>query len=155
LNEIRIKLERVDISQRVEADPLLKGSELVKLLGSDILKQGVAKRFGGRAALFRQNEPGESLFFVLSGDVRLYATQQTDGSELGTVAAGEVVGESELMTGLAPRCCSAIAHGDVDAVELPRAALVPHLKRLEPYLKRLHQARRAKLDEMNDFLNRW
>jgi CRP-like cAMP-binding protein len=155
LNEIRIKLERVDVTQRVEADPLLKSSELVKLLGTNILKQGVAKRFGGRAALFRQNEPGESLFFVLSGDVRLYATAQAEGSELGTVAAGEVVGESELMSGLAPRCCSAIAQGDVDAVELPRGALVPHLKKLEPYLTRLQQSRRAKLDEMNDFLNRW
>ena len=34
-------------------------------------------------------------------------------------------------------------------------ALVPHLKKLEPYLKRLQQSRRVKLDEMNDFLNRW
>jgi CRP-like cAMP-binding protein len=152
---IRIKLERVDLVQRVAQDPLLKTAELMRVCGPELLKQGVAQRYRARAALFRQSEQGESLFFVLSGEVRLYATGELDGSELGVVTAGEVVGEAEALSGLAPRCCSAIAAGEADAVELPRSALVPHLKALEKYLRGLHEQRRAKLTEMTDFLNRW
>lgn len=152
---IRIKLERVDLVQRVAQEPLLRSAELVRICGAEVLKQGVAHRYKPRAALFTQSEPGESLFFVLSGEVRLYATDERDGSELGVVTAGEVIGEAEALSGLAPRCCSAIAAAEADAVELPRSALEPHLTALEKYLRALHEQRRAKLNEMTDFLNRW
>ena len=43
MNEVRIKLERVDVVQKVQAEPLLMSSELVRRAGIDVLCLGATK----------------------------------------------------------------------------------------------------------------
>jgi CRP-like cAMP-binding protein len=151
VSEIRIKLERIDVAERVRNDPVLNVSTLMRLIGAEVFKTGTGQRFQDRAQVFHQGDAGESLFFVLKGEVRLYA----DGAELGAAVRGEVVGEAEVLAGHGPRSYSAIAQGEVEVVELPRASLIPHLKDLARYFAHLRRERAARLKEMTEFLNRW
>ncbi|MBL8920875.1 MAG: cyclic nucleotide-binding domain-containing protein [Myxococcaceae bacterium] len=162
MNQVKIELVRADVTTRVEKDPVLAGSRLVKALGPrwrDVLKQGRAKRAGDRAVIFQQGDPGESLVFVLSGHVRLFARKDADTVEIGLAHAGDVVGEAEAVAGKGLRVMSAVASGVVELLELDRAPLFslgqPVSRALEQWLSELQAQRLKALDEMADFLNRW
>jgi hypothetical protein len=74
------------------------------------------------------------------------------------VHAGEVLGEGEVLAGDGGRRCSAVAQGQVDVIELTRAALLVDGKLpagLAAMLKTVQTGRMKALDEMSDFLNRW
>lgn len=159
---VKVELLRPDVTGRVETDPVLSGTTLVKTLGPrwrDVLKQGHAKRAIDRAVLFQQGDPGTSLLFVLSGHVRLFARKDADTVELGLAHVGDVVGEGEALSGKGPRAMSAVASGLVEVLELERAPLFslgqPIGRALEQWLSGLSATRRKALDEMTDFMNRW
>ena len=82
---------------------------------------GVARAFPKGSALFLENRPGESLFIVGDGTVRLSARNPT-GEEvtLGDVGAGEPLGELALIQ-KSERLCTATAITDVTAVEIRHA----------------------------------
>lgn len=160
--QVRIELVRADVTGRVEKDPVLSGTRLVKTLGPrwrDVLKQGQAKRAADRAVIFQQGDHGASLVFVLAGHVRLFARKDTDTVELGLAHAGDVVGEAEALTGKGPRAMSAVASGVVELLEVDRTHLFslgqPVGRALEQWLGELQAQRLKALDEMTDFLNRW
>lgn len=158
---VRVELKRADPAELVAGRPELAGAPLVKALGaaaSALLKQAVIRRFPDKVVLMQQGEEGQSLFFVMSGDVRVFARRDADSAELGVVKTGEVLGEGEVLAGAGGRRCSAVAMGQVDVLELPRSALLidgqlpPSLAAL---LKNVQSGRMKALDEMSDFLNRW
>lgn len=159
---VKVELQRADVTGRISRDVKLSGSSLVKTLGNDwerVLRAGLGKRAAARAVLFQQGDPGDTLLFVLSGAVRLFARKQTDTVELGVAHAGDVLGEAEVMAGQGRRAMSAVANEVVEFVELPRDALFTAgpktIQALEQWLAALHAERLKALDEMTDFLNRW
>lgn len=158
---VKLELKRADPAEVVASRRELMASPFIRALGGQAtptLKQGTLRRFPDKAVLMQQNEAGDSLFFVLTGDVRLFARRDADSAELGIAHVGELLGEGEVLSGAGKRACSAVAQGAVDVLELPRAALLVGGK-VPPALAALLgevQTRRARaLDEMSDFLNRW
>jgi CRP/FNR family transcriptional regulator, cyclic AMP receptor protein len=79
---------------------------------------GVPRAFPKGSALFLENRPGESLFILGDGTVRLSARSPA-GEEvvLGDVGAGEPLGELALLQ-KGDRLCTATALTDVTAVEI-------------------------------------
>ena len=159
---VKVELQRADVTGRISREPRLSDSVLVKTLGSDwerVLRAGQAKRAAARAVIFQQQDPGDTLLFVLSGTVRLFARKATDTVELGIAHAGDVVGEAEALAGQGRRAMSAVANEIVEFVELPRAVLSgvgpKTTQAIEKWLKALHAERLKALDEMTGFLNRW
>ncbi|HYO53538.1 cyclic nucleotide-binding domain-containing protein [Archangium sp.] len=82
---------------------------------------GVARVFPKGSALFLESRPGESLYIVGEGTVRLSARNPA-GEEvtLGDVGAGEPLGELTLIQ-KGERLCTATAMTDVTAVEIRHA----------------------------------
>jgi CRP/FNR family transcriptional regulator, cyclic AMP receptor protein len=79
---------------------------------------GIPRAFPKGSALFLENRPGESLFILGEGTVRLSARSPA-GEEvmLGEVGTGEPLGELALLQ-KGDRLCTAIALTDVTAVEI-------------------------------------
>lgn len=158
---VKVELKRADPAELIAGNPVLSGAALVKALGlrsKAVLSNAVIRRFPDKAVLMQQGEEGSSLFFVLAGDARLFARRDTDSAELGVAHAGDVLGEGELLAGQGGRRCSAVALGQIDVVELPRAGLLVDGKLPPPLasmLEAVKQGRMKALDEMSDFLNRW
>lgn len=158
---VKVELKRADAVELIASKPELSGAPLMKALGpgaKELLASAVLRRFPDKVVLMQQGEEGVSLFFVLAGDVRLFARRDTDSAELGVVHQGEVLGEVEVLSGEGKRRCSAVAQGQVDVLELPRAVLLIDGKlppRLLTLLEAVKKGRMKALDEMSDFLNRW
>ena len=155
---LKLELKRADVSELIAADPVLSSAPLVKVLGAAALAKGSLRRYPDKVVLMQQGDPGHSLFFVMAGEVRLFARRDRDSAELGFARRGDTVGEGEALSGVGGRQCSAMAQGQVEIVELPRELLLV-AGRVPPALGLLFQdvhARRLEaLDEMSDFLNRW
>jgi CRP/FNR family cyclic AMP-dependent transcriptional regulator len=82
---------------------------------------GVPRAFPKGSALFVENRPGESLFIIGDGTVRLSARNTAgDDVTLGDVGAGESMGELALLQ-KSERLCTATAMTDVKAVEIRHA----------------------------------
>lgn len=158
---VKVELKRADAAELIASRPELSGAPLVKAFGAAapaMLAGAVIRRFFDKVVLMQQGEEGGSLFFVMSGDVRLFARRDTDSAELGVVHPGEVLGEGEVLAGEGGRRCSAVAQGQVDVIELPRASLLIDGRLpagLAALLKTVQTSRMKALDEMSDFLNRW
>jgi CRP-like cAMP-binding protein len=109
----------------MEVAPALKACPLFKDftdVGIQIFAAiGVPRAFPKGSALFVENRPGESLFIINEGTVRLSA-RNTGGEDvtLGEVGAGESMGELALLQ-KSERLCTATAVTDVTAVEIRHA----------------------------------
>lgn len=158
---VKVELKRADPAEVVLSRRELAAAPFIRALGTGaslVLKQGTLRRFADKAVLVQQGQPGTALYFVLNGDVRLFARRDHDSAELGLAHPGEVLGEGEVLAGEGGCRCSAVAQGAVEVLELPRAALLQHgtlLPGLAALLQDLQARRNKALDEMSDFLNRW
>ena len=78
------------------------------------------RKFRRGEVLFHEGDPGDSLFIVVTGSVKVVVPSD-EGEEaiLATLAGGDSLGELSLLDG-APRSASAIAVEAVDAFSLPR-----------------------------------
>ena len=85
----------------------------------NLLQFGRRRRVPGGHLVVEQGSRGETLFFLLGGEVEVVR----DGVPAARIRAGDVVGEYAFMEGR-PRTASVVAHGPVDLVELDRAALL-------------------------------
>lgn len=75
--------------------------------------------------LFRQGEQGDQLFILLSGRLRVTVRDPPDGHEreVGTITAGEPVGEMALLSGH-PRSATVIAVRDSELAILDRSGFI-------------------------------
>ena len=158
---VRVGLKRIAVAELVAGDPLLHNSRLLAGLNAaaraPLFEAGRVRRFAHQALLFEQGHGGGQLLMVARGQVRLVARHQKESVELGAVHKGDIIGEGELLGDAAP-AFSAVADGEVDAIEFPRASIQKLLKNhpaMRAYLAGLRDARRAALDEMASFLGRW
>jgi CRP-like cAMP-binding protein len=114
------------------------------------------RRFRRNEVLFHQGDPGDSLFIVTSGAVKiLLPSEEGDEAILATVRAGAFFGELALLDG-APRSATAVALEPTETLVLPRdrfrllidtepasrdallAALATELRRLTDHVEELH-----------------
>jgi len=71
--------------------------------------------------LLREGEPGDAVFFVLEGRLRVFTGSGGATFDVGLVGPGESVGEMALLSG-APRLASVRALVDAQLLRLPRGA---------------------------------
>jgi CRP-like cAMP-binding protein len=115
-----------------------------------------ARRFRRGEVIFHIGDPGDALFVIVSGEVKISLPSDT-GEEaiLATLRPGEVFGELALLDG-APRSASATAIGPTETVVLPRdrfreliateagvrdallASIAGELRRLTTHVEELH-----------------
>ena len=115
-----------------------------------------ARRFKRGEVIFHIGDPGDALFVIVSGQVKISLPADT-GEEaiLATLGPGDVFGELALLDG-APRSASATAMGPTETVVLPRdrfreliateagvrdallASIAGELRRLTTHVEELH-----------------
>jgi CRP-like cAMP-binding protein len=115
-----------------------------------------ARRFKRGEVIFHIGDPGDALFIIVSGEVKISLPSDT-GEEaiLATLRPGDVFGELALLDG-APRSASATALGPTETVVLPRdrfleliateagvrnallASIAGELRRLTTHVEELH-----------------
>ena len=115
-----------------------------------------SRRFRRGEVIFHLGDPGDALFVIMSGDVKISLPSET-GEEafLATIGAGHVFGELALLDG-APRSASATALTPTETVVLPRdrfleliateagvrdallASIAGELRRLTTHVEELH-----------------
>jgi CRP-like cAMP-binding protein len=101
---------------------LLSGTGLFRDQPADVLTAAVAmmqeRRHAAGTQIFARGDPGDSLFLILSGRVRI-SILTPDGRELSFshAVAGDIVGEIAVLDG-SPRSANATALSDVTALRL-------------------------------------
>jgi CRP/FNR family cyclic AMP-dependent transcriptional regulator len=115
-----------------------------------------SRRFRRGEVIFHVGDPGDALFVLLTGDVKISLPSDTgDEAILATLGPGAVFGELALLDG-APRSATATAMSPTEAVVLPRdrfreliateagvrdallAAMAGELRRLTTHVEELH-----------------
>jgi CRP/FNR family transcriptional regulator, cyclic AMP receptor protein len=94
----------------------------------DLVKFTTVARFEPYQEIVRKGEPGDSLYGILSGRVRIYSTS-SEGSEilLNVMGPGELWGEIALLDG-STRTASAAAMEHVDLLRIHRNHFLPYVK---------------------------
>ena len=89
---------------------------------AEILTVGECRRFAAEEVIFREGEPGDGLFVVMSGSVRISKRSATGEEALAIMEASAFFGEMALIDYL-PRAADAIANTAVDSFFIPLSAL--------------------------------
>ena len=95
--------------------------------------------------LFRQDDPSDALYIVMSGCLEVIVAQQ-DGSQttVGQIKAGQPVGEMQIMAG-GRRTANVRATSDTELVKLPKAAFEDFAKKAPKALLRTAKITRRRL----------
>ena len=99
----------------------LPAAQLETLVGA-----GAVVKFATHEHLMTQDESGESMFFLVRGQVDVRITRNGQASSVAQLDAGGCIGEMSLLTG-DPRTATVVALSEVEAVEIRKpefAALV-------------------------------
>jgi small-conductance mechanosensitive channel/CRP-like cAMP-binding protein len=135
-----------------ERERLLEGVDLLAPLPPE-LRHEIAMSapltvFGNGEAIVRQGEPGQSMFVVCSGAVRVVLEPQRN--EVARIERGGYFGEMSLLTG-EPRSATVLAAGDASVVEIG-VTLFRRLSAADPHaieqIGVAAMARRADLDRV-------
>src|SRR5947209_9306142 len=100
---------------------VLDGEE-IDILGAQV----VERPFAPGAMLIREEDSGDSMFVIASGEVAVSVIDGGVERNLAMLGAGDLVGEMSLMTG-AKRSATVIAISPVIALEVTKAAIEPIL----------------------------
>ena len=112
-----------------------------------VLGAGTSRLIKAGQAIVTEGEPGESVFLIQAGEVRV--VKQIAGTarprvEVARLGAGAIVGEIAVMTDRR-RHATVIAVGDVKALEVPRAAIAAAAEEHVALAELLAQLMRARL----------
>jgi CRP-like cAMP-binding protein len=122
----RARQRAVDLSafaeyqQQLHPIPFL--SELAREPFLAVLRSLAVLRLEDGALVTRQGEPGEALYLVASGEVRVSVSDGEGAREVAHLHESTLFGEMALVTGQ-PRSASVAAVGEADVLEVNRAAL--------------------------------
>lgn len=88
--------------------------------------RGIVRNYRKNTIILNEGEPGDSLFVLLQGQVKVYATDE-NGREItyGTIQAGDYFGEMSLDGG--PRSASVMTIEPTHCALVTRAAVLQHL----------------------------
>jgi len=118
---------RASLRAAVSEIPLLRDvpPEYLDLILQQIRDRPVEKG----EAVFAQGEAGDSLVFVVSGELAVRAVDDTGAEvEMATLVAGDVAGEISFLSGV-PRTATLVAKGKGEVLELPRGAIEPVVRK--------------------------
>ena len=109
-----------------------------------LLRATTTKKLKAKETLFRKGDPGNQLYGILSGSLKVMATG-SDGKDVmfTLMGPGEVIGEIPLLDG-GERSASAVAVEATELLVLHRRELIPFLEshpRAAIGLARVHAAR--------------
>lgn len=90
-----------------------------------LIEQGYRKRFAAGHTIFKENDPGESFYIILSGQVEILSEKKE--TSIGILKAGEFFGEISLLTGM-PRPYTIRTLEEVSLFVVDRNALQKLLK---------------------------
>jgi CRP-like cAMP-binding protein len=147
-------IETQPIATALASVPLFAGLDPA---GLDSIARGMrTRRFRRGEVIFHLGDPGDALFIVTSGAVKIALPSETgDEAILATLKAGDFFGELALLDG-APRSATAAALEPTETLVLPRdrfrdliaaepairdallAALAKELRRLTLHVEELH-----------------
>ncbi len=109
--------------------PLL--SELSEAAFRRVLSTLVVRRMPDQVLVIREGEPGQSFFFVATGEVRVYDTEQSGRQkELARLHENSIFGEMALISAR-PRNASVEVVGEADLLEVTRDSLAAVAGELE------------------------
>ena len=132
-----------EFPEAVHAIPLL--STMSEAAFRRVLGTLVLRRLPAGSLVIREGEPGNSFFFVASGELRVFAT---DGlgrqTELAKLGEGAVFGEMALLSAQ-PRSASVGCVTDVDVLEVGRQSLASLADELGAVAEALHGFTRERL----------
>ena len=113
-----------DFSEYPEAvHPIPLLSMLSEEVFRRVLRTLVVRRLPDGTAIIRQGEPGESFYFVATGEVRVFVNDAMGREkELARLHDGSVFGEMALLSA-EPRSASVAAAGEADLLEVTRQSL--------------------------------
>lgn len=99
-----------------------------RVLGADgiarVARAGFTRRYGAGQIIFHRGDPGEALYAVLDGLVKVvFTTERGDEIVLNTLGRGETFGELALLDG-GPRSASIVTVRPTWAFALPRPQLL-------------------------------
>jgi CRP-like cAMP-binding protein len=142
------------ILEALAAIPLFAGLDAVAL--ASVAAGMRSRRFRRGEVIFHIGDPGDALFVIVSGEVKISLPSDTgDEAILATLSSGAVFGELALLDG-APRSATATALGPTETVVLPRdrfreliateaavrdallASIAGELRRLTTHVEELH-----------------
>lgn len=85
-----------------------------------LVRRGTGRKFALGAIIFQKNDPGDALYLVLSGKVKI-ASASPQGKEalVTTLFPGDVFGEIAVLDGLG-RTADAVALSEVSLIQIPR-----------------------------------
>ncbi|TDC00664.1 Crp/Fnr family transcriptional regulator [Nonomuraea longispora] len=107
---------------------VLAGIPLFRVLGESGIRStagaGLARRYRSGQIIFHQGDPGESLYVLLDGLVKVvFTTEHGDEIVLNMLGRGETFGEMALLDG-SPRSASIVTARAAWVFALPRARLL-------------------------------
>lgn len=121
--------DKRDVATRAERKQRLDVLERVDLFGSlepsdrEVLADGMRRvRFGAGEIILEQGSPGDSLYVIITGTVRVSLSHGVVSRVVASLGPGQCFGEMSLLTG-APRSATCIAQTDVDCYEVGHDAL--------------------------------
>jgi CRP/FNR family transcriptional regulator, cyclic AMP receptor protein len=142
------------LAETLAAVPFFSGLDLA---GLETVGRAVrTRRFRRGEVIFHQGDPGDALFIVMSGAIKIsLPSDMGDEAILATLRSGDVFGELALLDG-APRSASATALEATETLVLPRqqfraliatepavrdsllASIAAELRRLTNHVEELH-----------------
>lgn len=84
--------------------------------------------------VFQEGDTSKAMYLVKKGSIRIFKKKGTNVTEIGTVNAGEVLGELAFLDGL-PRSASCEALNDAELIEISGAAFTQTLSAIPDWLK--------------------
>jgi CRP-like cAMP-binding protein len=100
--------------------PFLSDLEREPLLA--VLRSLEVRRLRDGEVVTRQGQPGDALYLLAAGEVRVVVEETGSEREVARLFEGTLFGEMALVTGQ-PRSASVVAAGHADVLEVSRAAL--------------------------------
>lgn len=142
-------------SKSISTCPLFRNLDLEER--ARILVIGEPRRYRAEQVIFREGEPGDGLFILVSGSVRISKRSATGEEALAILEPNAFFGEMALIDFL-PRAADAIAHATTDVFFIPlpalRAVLEEYPQLAMKVLYSLCEVLTQRLRETNDrFMN--
>ena len=107
-------------SKSISTCPLFRNLDEVER--AQILTIGEPRSYEAEQVIFREGEPGDGLFILVSGSVRISKRSATGEEALAILEPNSFFGEMALIDFL-PRAADAIAHEPTDVFFIPLPAL--------------------------------
>ncbi|PKL41097.1 MAG: hypothetical protein CVV44_00215 [Spirochaetae bacterium HGW-Spirochaetae-1] len=100
------------------------------------LREGIYNKYSDRQVIFCEDEPGDELFVIKEGKVKIVKYNHGTEILLSVLKEGDIFGEMALVSDK-PRNATAVAYGNIILLPINRDSLTKLIKRSPQILKRI------------------